>query len=65
MKLFNYTKWEVLETYKTSGSDFCVQVRMNIRTVLKQFKVTRITSRFGWCDVSFKVEKINELTKGV
>ena len=65
MKLFDYTKLEVLETYKNDGSDFCVQVRMNKRTGFKHFRVTRITSRWGWCSVSFPVEKINALTKSV
>jgi len=63
MKLFDYTKWEVLETYKNDGSDFCVQVRMNKRTGFKHFRVTRITSRFGYCSINFSVDKINSLTK--
>lgn len=62
MKLFNYTKWEVLETYNNNGVSFCVQVRMNRSSGFKEFKTNRITPAFSWCASSFPVEKINKLT---
>lgn len=62
MKLFNYTKWEVLETYSNSGTQYCIQVRMNNRTGFKHFKVTRVAGLSGWCDAKLDINKINELT---
>lgn len=62
-KLFDFTKWEVLETYTDNGTSYCVQVRMNKRTGFKHFKVTRITSRWGWCGSAFSESKINALTQ--
>lgn len=60
MKLFDYTKWEVLETYNVEGIVFCVQVRMNNRTGFKHFKVSKITTGYG-CYANITPQKINAL----
>ncbi len=62
-KFFDFTKWQVLETYTHNGTALCVQVRMNKRTGYKFFRVNRITTKFGYCSLPFPVEKINELTE--
>lgn len=62
MKLFDYTKWEVLETYQQSGAWYFVQVRMNKKTGFKYFKTTRITSKYESCYKVIEVDTINKLT---
>ena len=59
MKLFDYTKWEVLEAYSINQHTYVVQCRMNNRTGFKHFKVTRIEVAYGHPRIS--VEKINGL----
>jgi len=59
MKLFDYTKWEVLETYSINDHTFIVQCRMNNRTGFKHFKVTRFATSYGHANTS--PEKINAL----
>jgi hypothetical protein len=44
MKLFNYTHWEILDTYDYAGVRYCIQTRMNRNNGFKRFKVTRITA---------------------
>lgn len=64
MKLFDYTKWELLELYKTSdGDDFAVQVRMNKRTGFKHFNVTKITPMGRSSYMGSTVEDVNKLTQ--
>lgn len=59
MKLFDYTKWQVLETYAINEKTFVVQVRMNNRTGFKHFKVTKYETAYGHLNTS--PEKINAL----
>lgn len=62
MKIFDFTKWEVLEVYEYEATVYCVQVRMNKRTGFKKFKVSRITGRFHCCRKAIDKDKINSLT---
>lgn len=62
MKLFDYTKWEILEIYVHHGIQWAIQVRMNKRTGLKKFKVTRITGTFHVAAVTLDINEINALT---
>lgn len=59
----NYTKWEVLETYAHDSTWYCVQVRMNIKTGLKKFKTTKITSGFTCCRNPITPQMINNKTE--
>ncbi len=61
LKLFDYSKWELLEMYNYGGDDFSVQVRMNNRTGLKHFKVTRITPMGRSSHLRSTVGDINDL----
>lgn len=63
MKLFDYTKWEVLEVYEYNGRNYCVQVRMNKKTGFKHFSVNSITGNFHGFYKRIEIVKINELTK--
>lgn len=62
MKLFDKTKWEVLETYLFDGAWFVVQVRMNNRNGFKEFHVKRITGNFHFAHCTITPEKINAVT---
>lgn len=65
MRLFNYTKWEVLEIYNSLSILYCVQVRMNIGTGFKHFKVSRITRYSDNVGNIIDVEKINKATNPI
>ena len=61
-RFFDFTKWEILESYAHNYANYVVQVRMNKATGFKHFKVTQITNVHSWKHTGFDLEKINALT---
>jgi hypothetical protein len=61
-RFFDFTKWEILESYYHDYANYVVHVRMNKATGLKYFKVIRITNVSSCFNQGFDVDKINELT---
>ena len=57
-----YTRWEVLEVYSDRNCYYCLQVRANKKTGLKQFKTSVALDSFYSAQLkNFNVDKINEL----
>ncbi len=62
-RFFDFTKWQVLESYSHDYANYVVQVRMNKVTGFKHFKVIKVTNVYSWWHKGFESEKINALTQ--
>lgn len=55
------TKWELIDIYFFDSSTYTVQVRMNLKTGFKQFRVTKIIN-YSYCiPTKITVADVNHL----